>query len=114
MALAAPLSPSGGESLALPSALACWLSLAYLVLAGSVRTFACFLTLQDRIGPGRTGSTGVMTPLLALLVSVAWEGYRPDWFTGFGAALAVIGNALMFRRGPILRGGSAPGIDAAP
>ena len=91
-----------GESLALPTAAAWWLSLAYLVLAGSVLTFACFLTLQDRIGPGPTGSIGVMTPLLALLVSVALEGYRPDWFTGVGAALAVTGNALMLRRGPIV------------
>ena len=58
-------------------------------------TFACFLTLQDRIGPGPSGSIGVMTPLLALVVSVALEGYRPSLFTAFGATLAVCGNALM-------------------
>jgi len=84
-------------SFALPASPAWWISLTYLALAGSVLTFACFLTLQDRIGPGPTGSVGVMTPLLALLVSVAFEDYRPDAYAAIGAALAVCGNALMLR-----------------
>ena len=69
-----------------------------ILLAGSVLTFACFLTLQERIGPGPTGAVGVMTPLLALLVSMAFEGFRPDALTFAGAALAVAGNVLMLRR----------------
>ena len=81
-----------------PAAFSWWASLAYLALAGSVLTFACFLTLQDRIGPGPTGTVGVMTPLLALVVSLLLEGYRPDALTAVGAALAVAGNALMLRR----------------
>jgi drug/metabolite transporter (DMT)-like permease len=63
-----------------------------------VLTFACFLTLQERIGPGPTGTIGVMTPLLALLVSMAFEAFRPDGLTLTGAALAVVGNVLMLRR----------------
>ncbi|MEO7009936.1 MAG: DMT family transporter [Caldimonas sp.] len=88
-----------GASIALPASASWWLSLIYLVLAGSVLTFACFLTLQDRIGPGPTGAVGVMTPLLALLVSMALEGYRPDAYTAAGAVLAVFGNVLMLGRG---------------
>ena len=87
-----------GQSFALPSAVSWWVTLAYLVLAGSILTFACFLTLQDRIGPGPTGTIGVMTPLLALLVSIAFENFRPTFLTLAGAALAVVGNALMLRR----------------
>jgi drug/metabolite transporter (DMT)-like permease len=87
-----------GQSLALPSAPSWWLSLFYLALAGSVMTFACYLTLLDRVGPGPAGSIGVMTPLLALLVSMCLEGYRPDLFTGIGAALAVAGNVLILKR----------------
>ena len=67
-----------GRSVALPTAPSWWLSLAYLAFAGSVLTFACFLTLQDRVGVGPAGTVGVMTPLLALLVSIAFEGFRPD------------------------------------
>ena len=87
-----------GRELALPAGVAWWTSLLYLALAGSVLTFACFLTLQERIGPGRTASVGVMTPLIALAVSMLFEGYRPEPSTFAGAALAVIGNVLLLRR----------------
>ena len=84
-----------GRSVALQTAPSWWLSLAYLAFAGSVLTFACFLTLQDRVGVGATGTVGVMTPLLALVVSMAFEGFRPDGRTAVGVALAIAGNALM-------------------
>ncbi len=87
-----------GQSFALPAVASWWLSLFYLALAGSVLTFACFLTLQERIGPGPTGTIGVMTPLLALVVSMAFEAFRPDGLTLIGAVLAVAGNVLILRR----------------
>jgi drug/metabolite transporter (DMT)-like permease len=87
-----------GQSFGLPAAMSWWTSLLYLALAGSVLTFACFLTLQERIGPGPTGTIGVMTPLLALVVSMVFEAFRPDALTLVGAALAVAGNFMMLRR----------------
>jgi drug/metabolite transporter (DMT)-like permease len=92
-----------GRGLVWPSAPSWWLSLGYLAFAGSVLTFACFLTLQDRVGPGAAGTVGVMTPLLALVVSLAFEGFRPDALTAAGAALAVAGNALMLTPAPSSR-----------
>lgn len=97
-AASAALALLQGQSFALPAIASWWLSLLYLALAGSVLTFACFLTLQERIGPGPTGTIGVMTPLLALVVSMAFEGFHPDMLTFAGAALAVGGNILMLRR----------------
>ncbi|MDE2297746.1 MAG: DMT family transporter [Burkholderiales bacterium] len=94
-AVAALFALAQGRSFAPPAVLSWWLSLMYLALAGSVLTFACFLTLQERIGPGPTGTVGVMTPLLALVVSMAFEGFHPDALTFAGAALAVLGNAFM-------------------
>jgi drug/metabolite transporter (DMT)-like permease len=82
----------------LPSAPSWWLSLAYLCLAGTVVAFACFLALQQRLGPGKAATVGVMTPVLALAVSTAFEGYRPDGHTIAGALLAIAGNVLMLRR----------------
>ena len=87
-----------GQSFALPTTASWWAALLYLSLAGSVPTFACFLTLQQRIGVGPTGSVGVMTPLLALVVSMAFERFRPDVLTFAGAALAMSGNVLMLTR----------------
>jgi drug/metabolite transporter (DMT)-like permease len=95
--VAALVAAALGQRFVLPNAASWWLSWVYLALAGSVMTFACFLTLQERIGPGPSGSVGVMTPLLALLVSVGWESYQASWFTLLGAALAVLGNVLVLR-----------------
>lgn len=87
-----------GHQWALPAALSWWGALAYLALAGSVLTFACFLTLQHRVGPGPASTIGVMTPILALAISLAFEGYRPDLPAAAGVVLAVAGNVMMLRR----------------
>lgn len=100
----------GGGPWAWPTAPSWWLSLAWLALAGSVLSFACYLTVQDRLGPGPAATVGVMTPLLALLVSLAFESFEPDLLTLLGAALAVGGNALMLT--PVGAGVSAPGAAA--
>jgi drug/metabolite transporter (DMT)-like permease len=97
-AVAAIVALLQGQSFAMPAVLSFWASLLYLALAGSVLTFACFLTLQERIGPGPTGSIGVMTPLLALVVSMVFEAFRPDLLTLTGATMAMGGNVLMLRR----------------
>jgi drug/metabolite transporter (DMT)-like permease len=96
---AAIVALAQGMSFTPPAATSWWLSLFYLSLAGTVVTFACFLTLQDRIGPGPSGTIGVMTPLIALVVSLVFEAFVPDAFTLAGAALAVVGNALMLNIG---------------
>lgn len=99
-ALSALLLLASGQAVALPSPLAApawWFSLAYLAIAGSVIAFACYLTLQQRVGPGAASTVGVMTPVLALVISTAFEGFQPVALTWLGAALAVAGNALILR-----------------
>lgn len=100
-----------GHSFALPALASWWISLVYLAMAGSVLSFACYLTLQERLGPGPSGAIGVMTPLLALSMSVGFEGYRPDAITGFGVLLALAGNVLMLQRRGTMRSRSAPASD---
>jgi drug/metabolite transporter (DMT)-like permease len=87
-------------SFTLPTAPSWWISLLHLSLLGSVVAFACFLKLQERIGPGRAGAVGVMTPVLALTVSIALEGYQADLNTAAGVALALLGNVLMLVQAP--------------
>lgn len=101
------LSLALGRPLVLPRLAGWWISLLYLAIAGSVVAFACYLTLQDRLGPGPAGTIGVMTPLIALGVSLLVEGFRPEWLTFAGAALAVAGNAAMLRPALPLRPGAA-------
>jgi drug/metabolite transporter (DMT)-like permease len=60
-----------------------------------VFAFACFLTLQQRLGAGAASTVGVTTPLIALVVSAAFEGWRPGALALAGIALALAGNVLM-------------------
>jgi drug/metabolite transporter (DMT)-like permease len=56
--------------------------------------FACFLGLQQRLGPGPASTVGVATPVLALIVSTMLEGYEPTLWTLGGVALALGGSVL--------------------
>jgi drug/metabolite transporter (DMT)-like permease len=69
-------------------------SLLYLAVFGSVVAFGAYLTLLKRIGAGPSSFTGVATPVLALLLSTLFEGYRWTWVAVLGVVLAVIGNWL--------------------
>ncbi len=73
------------------------LSLLWLVVISSVITFACYLTLVGRIGPGHAGYATVMFPAFALLISTAFESYQWTAFAIFGLALVLIGNIIMLR-----------------
>jgi len=97
-AVCAVVVVASGQTPLPPPALSWWVSLLYLALAGSVLTFACFLTLQQRIGVGRAGTIGVMTPMLALVVSAVFEGYHPTAVALTGLCIAALGNVLMLRR----------------
>ena len=78
-------------------------------LAGSVLTFACYLTLQDRLGPGRGRHHRRDDAAAGAVVSLLFEGYRPEPLTFAGAALALAGNvAMLGRRSP------PPRIRASP
>jgi drug/metabolite transporter (DMT)-like permease len=69
-------------------------ALLYLTLAGSVLAFGAYYALIGRIGAARAAYVGVMSTIVALLVSALFEGY--DWraATVAGIALAVAGNVL--------------------
>ncbi len=98
--VSALIAVASGQAFTLPWPLAAaswWLSLVYLAAAGSVIAFACYLTLQQRVGPGAASAVGVMTPVLALVISAAFEGFVPVAVTWLGVALAVAGNVLILR-----------------
>lgn len=72
-------------------------SLLYLAILGSVAAFACYLTLQGRIGAARASYIGVMTPIIALIVSFLFEKFVMGWLTVVGISLSVVGNVVMLR-----------------
>jgi drug/metabolite transporter (DMT)-like permease len=73
-------------------------SLFYLAALGSALAFGAYFALLRQVGPARAAYVGVMSTIVALLVSAALEGY--DWTaaTAIGIALAVAGNVLAMNR----------------
>jgi len=76
------------------------LSLAYLAVFGSVVAFGAYLTLLAKVGAGPASYVGVSTPVIAMLLSTMFEGYRWTWPAVLGVALAVAGNVLALRGAP--------------
>jgi drug/metabolite transporter (DMT)-like permease len=74
------------------------LSLAYLAVFGSVVAFVAYLTLAGEIGADRAGYVGVVTPVVALALSTALEGYHWTAPAVLGAALCLGGNVLILKK----------------
>ena len=74
------------------------LSLAYLALFGSVIAFCVYFTLLNRVGAGPASYTTVATPVIAMLMSTLFEGYRWTGTAVLGVALAIFGVWLSLRQ----------------
>jgi len=86
-----------GESIAIPMTAKFLWSLVYLSLFGSVIAFAAYLTLIGRVGAGRASYNGVLIPIVALLLSTFFEGYRWQAASVAGVALSLLGNVLVMQ-----------------
>jgi drug/metabolite transporter (DMT)-like permease len=80
-----------GASLQWDSRPSFWVAFAYLTVLGTVVTFLCYLELMRKEGAARAMYIGVLSPIGALLVSLALEGLRLDLYAWTGIALALIG-----------------------
>jgi len=74
-------------------------SLAYLAVFGSVVAFGAYLTLLGRIGAHKAGYATVMFPVIALILSIAFEGLQLDLSIIIGATLVLLGNLLVLKKG---------------
>jgi len=71
------------------------ISLAYLSVFGSIVAFGAYLTLLGRIGAHRAGYAMVMFPVVALMLSMAFEGLRLDGWIVAGTILVLAGNVFV-------------------
>lgn len=88
-----------GERFAFDTSLAYTSSLLYLAIFGSVIAFGCYLTLLGRIGAHRAGYAVVMFPVVALVLSIIFEGLRISPHILAGVALVLGGNAVILAGG---------------
>ncbi len=74
------------------------LSLLYLALFGSVTAFVLYFKLAQLQGPARAALTGVVIPVIALVISAALEGWVPTVLSVSGMALCLASLYLAQRR----------------
>lgn len=72
-------------------------SLIYLSVFGSVVAFGAYLTLLGRIGAHKAGYAVVMFPVVAMILSIAFEGLLLDLPIVIGMALVAAGNVFVLR-----------------
>jgi drug/metabolite transporter (DMT)-like permease len=70
-------------------------SLIYLALFGSVVAFGAYLTLLGRIGAHRAGYAMVMFPVVALILSMLFEGLQLTPSIIAGTLLVLTGNVFV-------------------
>jgi drug/metabolite transporter (DMT)-like permease len=73
------------------------LSMLYLGLFGSAVTFPLYYFVIGHIGPARAAYSGVISPIIAMLLSTLFEGYRWSPAAIAGSALALAGLVIALR-----------------
>jgi drug/metabolite transporter (DMT)-like permease len=72
-------------------------SLLYLTLFGSIAAFGSYLKLLGRIGAHKAGYAMVMFPVVALVISVLFEGLELSKSIVAGVTLVLAGNVFILR-----------------
>jgi drug/metabolite transporter (DMT)-like permease len=77
-----------------------WIGVVYLGVAASAVAFTCYFGVIRAIGPARAAYSGVLTPILAMLLSTLFEDYRWTALAAAGGIVAMAGLliALSARR----------------
>jgi drug/metabolite transporter (DMT)-like permease len=73
-------------------------SLVYLAIFGSVIAFGAYLTLLGRIGAHKAGYVTVMFPVVAVILSMAFEGLQLSQTIVIGTVLVLLGNLLVLKK----------------
>jgi drug/metabolite transporter (DMT)-like permease len=70
-------------------------SLLYLTIFGSIVAFGAYLTLLGRIGSHKAGYAMVMFPVVALILSVLFEGLAVNATIVMGTLMVLAGNLFV-------------------
>jgi drug/metabolite transporter (DMT)-like permease len=73
------------------------LGLLYLGVVASALAFTLYYGVLRIIGPAKAAYSGVLTPVIAMVLSTLFEGYRWSLLAGIGAALAMAGLVIALR-----------------
>lgn len=74
-----------------------WLGLLYLGLFASALAFPLYFAVMRAVGPGKAAYSSVLVPILAMLLSTLFEGYRWSTLAAAGGILALAGLVIALR-----------------
>jgi len=96
--VSAAIAAIGGHSFSFDWSIAYVGSLAYLTVFGSIFAFGAYLTLLGRIGASKAGYSMVLFPVVALILSMLFEGLRVDATVVIGTLLVLAGNVFVLKK----------------
>jgi drug/metabolite transporter (DMT)-like permease len=73
------------------------LGVLYLGLFASALAFTLYFGVLRIIGPAKAAYSSVLVPVIAMLLSTIFEGYRWSLLAGAGAALTMVGLIIALR-----------------
>ena len=97
-----------GQSFALPQRVDFYVALLYLGVFGSVLAFGSYMKLLQQIGSDKAAYVVLVYPIVALIISTFFEGYRWTLLAGIGVAVVLFGNAIAMGKIPL------PGRQSVP
>ena len=74
-----------------------WIGILYLGVMGSAVAFSLYFALIREIGPTKAAYTGVAIPVIAMILSTLFEGYRWSLIAAGGTALVVVGLVVALK-----------------
>lgn len=87
-----------GTQWVLPQSNVFWGATLFLAIPGSIIAFFSYITVIRTLGADKAGYATVLFPVVALTVSTWLEGFFWSATAVAGAALALLGNYVLFRR----------------
>jgi drug/metabolite transporter (DMT)-like permease len=86
-----------GESFKVNPNTSYFLSLAYLTIFGTVIAFYAYQTLIHEIGAHKAAYSSIISPIIAVFVSMYFEKFEITFLIFLGMILAILGNYLVLK-----------------
>lgn len=86
--------------LTIPTSSSFYWSLLYLALFGSVFAFGAYMKLLKQMGADKAAYVVLVYPMVALVISTFFEGYKWSLLSVIGVVIVLIGNAIAMGKIP--------------
>ena len=70
------------------------LAFSYLTIFGTIISFGAYLKLIDIVGPSKAAFTSVVSPVIAITISMYFEKLEFSWMMTIGMLFCLIGNVV--------------------